>query len=332
MLGARCAHDRPCAAQEAVDEHGGLHALAPEQPDHARGAGDASAVVVGQQRVVVDGQEAGRRGLSRSGSGAPGTSNSSRPSRRGRYAAGAARRSTISRTPVRPDQVRMSITVAGPNAARYRSTSASGVASASSGRPSHVSAPVQRTIPLVRHSPRGGTCTWARGSGTAWARSLGSLPGQRGPRWARSSVWVRGWAARRAAARREARRDRRRPGLARTVSRGTGRLQDRLHHRPQGDAVACGDEVQRGAHQREPHRLPVLDQRLQLGGVEVDEPRPQTDVGILGFLGLHPDEVLEHLGHGLDVAVEEELALEQRAVEGPPPEHLRWTGHGGRVG
>ena len=89
--GVAVAGDPPGAAEEAVDEHGAQNPAVAGEQRHATAIGnDAASVSVGQQQVVVLGEEAGR----------------------GRS------RSKISRSRVRPDQVCASLTVAGPNAAR----------------------------------------------------------------------------------------------------------------------------------------------------------------------------------------------------------------------
>ena len=48
---------------------------------------------------------------------------------------------------------------------------------------------------------------------------------------------------------------------------------------------------------------------------EIADARPQADVGEVGRLGLHADEVLECRRRGHGAAVKEELAREQRAVQ-----------------
>jgi hypothetical protein len=66
----------------------------------------------------------------------------------------------------------MSLTVAGPNAARYLVISCSSVAPASSGRPSQDSAVVCAACPALPHTARGGTWTSGTAARTVWARAL----------------------------------------------------------------------------------------------------------------------------------------------------------------
>jgi|GEM_PF-2277946 len=68
--------------------------------------------------------------------------------------------------PVRPDHVCTSAAVAGPNAARYRSTSASGAAPSAIGASSQVSASVKSATDRNAHRSLVGTMT--RGS---WVRT-----------------------------------------------------------------------------------------------------------------------------------------------------------------
>ena len=60
----------------------------------------------------------------------------------------------------------------------------------------------------------------------------------------------------------------------------------------------------------------------ELVRVEAAKPRPQAVVGRHRRLRLKPDEVLERVGDRHGGTPQEELALEQRAVELALPEHL----------
>ena len=70
-------------------------------------------------------------------------------------------------------------------------------------------------------------------------------------------------------------------------------IHDRLDERPEAPRVACGDEVDRPAHERHPDHRAVDEQVGELLAPEVVEPRPQPDIGRVRRLGLHPDEMLE---------------------------------------
>ena len=55
------------------------------------------------------------------------------------------------------------------------------------------------------------------------------------------------------------------------------------------------------------------------GSKSVD-PRPQPEVGVLGQLRLHPDEVLEHRGDAHAGPSQQMLARQERAVQREPIE------------
>jgi len=92
-------------------------------------------------------------------------------------------------------------------------------------------------------------------------------------------------------------------------------VEDRLHQRPQHQAVRPGDQVDRAAHQRHPHQLPVEDQPGQIVGRERVQPSPQPDVGRIRFLRLHADEVLDGRRDSPRLASQQQLAGQQRPVE-----------------
>ena len=64
----------------------------------------------------------------------------------------------------------------------------------------------------------------------------------------------------------------------------------------------------------------------QFGGVEVAQPRPQPDVRLERLLRLQSDEVLDGLDGGHGVAIEQELAGQQRPVQSPTSEHRGHVG------
>ena len=98
----------------------------------------------------------------RSGSGAPGTSNSSRPRSSRNVRSRGRRRSNTPFSPVNPDHDCASATADGPNAARYRTIISSGSVVRSIGRPSHRSTVVKAEAPVRPQMPRG--VTWTVGS------------------------------------------------------------------------------------------------------------------------------------------------------------------------
>ena len=92
-------------------------------------------------------------------------------------------------------------------------------------------------------------------------------------------------------------------------------VHDRLHERAQLEAVARGDDVQRPAHERDPHDEPALDEAREVVGMEVLEARPQPVVGPVGVLRLQPDEVLERVGDAQGLTPQQELTFEERTIE-----------------
>jgi hypothetical protein len=93
------------------------------------------------------------------------------------------------------------------------------------------------------------------------------------------------------------------------------------------EGVACGDEVDRVAHEGQAHGFARLDQARKLLVPEPAQARPQADVGEVGGLGLHADEVLDRRRGGYSPALEKELPREERAVQRGPVENLLQLGH-----
>jgi hypothetical protein len=101
----------------------------------------------------------------------------------------------------------------------------------------------------------------------------------------------------------------------RAEQRAHAPLHHRLHERAQLQAVAGGDDVQRPAHERDPHDEAAVDHLGELVGLEVLQPRPQPVVRADRVLRLQADEVLERVAHAQRLAPQQELAFEERAVE-----------------
>ena len=104
-------------------------------------------------------------------------------------------------------------------------------------------------------------------------------------------------------------------------------VQRALHHgledRPERQGIPRRDEVERGPQQPHPHR-PAFGDRLRQGlWPEAIQPRPQRHVGIARHLRLEADQAFDRVGHGDSAPSEQELALEQCAVERAAPEHAR---------
>jgi hypothetical protein len=69
------------------------------------------------------------------------------------------------------------------------------------------------------------------------------------------------------------------------------------------------------AHQRPAHRSPLCDQVGQLVGPEAVKPGPEREVRNVGRLSLHTDEPLDRLGGGQSSTPQQDLPLQQGAVE-----------------
>ena len=102
----------------------------------------------------------------------------------------------------------------------------------------------------------------------------------------------------------------------RAEQRAQAPLHHRLHERTDLQAVTRGDDVQRPAHERDPHDEPPVDHLGELVGEEVLEARPQAEVRAVGVLRLQAYEMLERLADAQRLTPQQELAFEQRTVEG----------------
>ncbi len=92
-------------------------------------------------------------------------------------------------------------------------------------------------------------------------------------------------------------------------------VEHRLHEWPQDEAIVGGDEVDRAPHHDDPHELSLFDQRRELAGVERFHPRPQGGVGVVWDLCLQADEVFDGLLRRAARPLQEELAMQRRPVE-----------------
>ena len=88
------------------------------------------------------------------------------------------------------------------------------------------------------------------------------------------------------------------------------------------EAVARSDEVDRPAHDDDPHDLPRAEPFGQGLGIEPGEPRPEGRVRVEGHLRLQADEVLYHIEHRALGALQQKLSGERRAVERANGENL----------
>jgi hypothetical protein len=79
--------------------------------------------------------------------------------------------------------------------------------------------------------------------------------------------------------------------------------------------------MNRRAHQSGADGSAPGDQVAQLLRAEVADARPERDVRVTGLLRLHPHEALDHLRGGRVRALQQPLALEQRAIQRPRGEN-----------
>ena len=90
---------------------------------------------------------------------------------------------------------------------------------------------------------------------------------------------------------------------------------DGVEERAKAQTVLRGDQVDRGAHQGDPHQLSLLEQRRDLLRVERLQAAPQPDVPGLRGLCLKPDQVGDEVSRRQGRPLEQMLAPQRRAVE-----------------
>jgi hypothetical protein len=75
--------------------------------------------------------------------------------------------------------------------------------------------------------------------------------------------------------------------------------------------------VDRRPHQRRLDDGAVLERPRQVFALEAGDPRPEADVPRWCVLGLEAADLLDRLGERQPRPREQQLTLEQRAIEGP---------------
>ena len=116
----------------------------------------------------------------------------------------------------------------------------------------------------------------------------------------------------------------RRRELAMTCELG---VEHRLHQRPERQAIAGRDEVDRRPHHGRAHDGAIRQELRERLRPEPVEARPEGDVRVAGHLRLKPDQMLDRLERCQLRALEQQLPSERRAAEGARAERLR--GHAG---
>ncbi len=94
-------------------------------------------------------------------------------------------------------------------------------------------------------------------------------------------------------------------------------------NRPQSEAVVRGDEVDRAAHQGDPHHLAAPHEPGEVLDAEAGQSGPQPDVGRVGRLGLHADQVRDRCDGRRLHPSGEHLAGQQTSVERSAAQHAR---------
>ena len=92
-------------------------------------------------------------------------------------------------------------------------------------------------------------------------------------------------------------------------------IEHRLHEGSQGETVACGDEVNRRAHEREPDGLAIGEEPAELCGGEVVQAGPESDVWRIRCLRLETDEPFDGVDGRKGVPAQQHLTREQGPVQ-----------------
>ena len=311
-------HDPPGRADEAADQQVAEEAVVAEaEPRPVGRVADPRAVGVERKTLSYSGRKRTGAGVSGSASGASGRSKSSTPFSSRNVRSPARRRSTTSRTRGQPGPHGHVLDARRPERAQVAQHGAVG-------RRVAVQRPARARSRRSRASPA--RCgSRARAAGSARGEEIGDRVRHRLRVAARPALGeesricarVRGSSSRNARPAATTSSARRRRAACRTGSPSSDALGHRLDRRAEGEAVACGDEVDRPAHERQPHGLARLEQPLQLLGAEALEPRPERDVRILRLLRLQADEVLDRLGGRPLHPPEQELPLQQGPIQLP---------------
>ena len=91
--------------------------------------------------------------------------------------------------------------------------------------------------------------------------------------------------------------------------------------RVHGQRVGRGGQVDRAAHDPQPHRRAGGQRLFELRRVEAGDARPQAQVRVQRLLGLHARQPLEHLGHVDPLPLQQALAGQQRPVQRAVVQH-----------
>ena len=97
-------------------------------------------------------------------------------------------------------------------------------------------------------------------------------------------------------------------------------LEDRLSQRAEQKAVVGRDQVDRPAHDADPHDVAVLEQLRERLRPELGEPRPEAGVRVARHLGLQADQMPHRVERRQLGTLEQQLAGERRPVQRLLPE------------
>lgn len=101
-----------------------------------------------------------------------------------------------------------------------------------------------------------------------------------------------------------------------------GPFMDRPEHRVQREVVARGYQMDCGPHQCSAHDFPAGDEPGQRLRPETFQLAPEPDIGVIGLLGLQPDQVLDGLRDRHLHPAQQSLPLQESAIECAPAEHV----------
>jgi hypothetical protein len=117
--------------------------------------------------------------------------------------------------------------------------------------------------------------------------------------------------------------------LVAPADRGHRGRQDRLERRSQRRVVGGADQVERGAHRGRADDAALVQRVVELFPAEAVEPGPQREERRLRLLRLEAAEAVDRFGDGCRLPLQQHLAGERRAVEGPEREvvHVLMVAH-----
>ncbi len=105
--------------------------------------------------------------------------------------------------------------------------------------------------------------------------------------------------------------------------RGQLPVEDGPEQRPEAEAVVGREEMDGAADRGDPDHLPLDEQRPQVGCVEPFQARPEARIRIRRHLRLEPDELVHRRQRVERSTLEEKLPLQRRPVQRPCGDRIR---------